>query len=234
MKLLCLTPIRNGEPFMEFFLPNVAQFADGLIALDDGSNDRTVEILQQHPLVKEIIRNPVRNTYYGWDDLKNRNILLDFAARYEPEWIIFLDVDEIIDENDFHLFTPSHLDQLSKDHAYGFRLYRMINDLHHYDKGALWVYRMFAYKQGQQIVGDKMHFEPIPGDIPMANWLQASARVKHLSSLTEVFRNKRYGKYQEADPRLEFQSSYENLLDAPKNIKKWDFNINKSFILSEP
>ncbi|HYF33499.1 MAG TPA: glycosyltransferase family 2 protein [Chitinophagaceae bacterium] len=234
MKLLCLTPIRNGEPFMDFFLSNISKFAEGLIVLDDGSNDRTVEILQAHSLVKEIIRNPVRDTYYGWDDLANRNVLLDCAAKYHPEWILFLDVDELIDENDIHLFTHSNLDELNKDHAYGFRLYRMVNDLEHYDKSALWVYRMFAYRQGQQIVAGRLHFEPIPGDISMENWKQSSARIKHLSSLTEVFRSKRYGKYQEADPNLEFQASYENLLDEPKNIKKWEFNRNKSFILSEP
>ena len=49
--LTVLLPARNAEQLLPDWLDNVGSYADAVIALDDGSTDRTRTILEGHPLV---------------------------------------------------------------------------------------------------------------------------------------------------------------------------------------
>src|SRR3954470_24264977 len=86
-KLICLLPVRNAEDDLPGYLESVGRFAHAVIALDDGSTDRTREILESSPLVKLVLINPPRPSYVGWDDSANRNRLLAAAADFSPDWI---------------------------------------------------------------------------------------------------------------------------------------------------
>src|SRR6266702_4736187 len=99
-RLVCLLPARNAAEDLPGYFESVAGFADGVVALDDGSTDETRELLEASPLVKVLLSNPRRESYRGWDDGKNRNRLLAAAGELDPVWIISLDADERIDPED--------------------------------------------------------------------------------------------------------------------------------------
>src|SRR3954471_17036378 len=149
-RLLCLLPARNAANDLSGFLESAGEFCDAVIALDDGSTDHTAEILFSSPLVKQLLRNPTREDYCGWDDSKNRNLLLEAAAELEPDWIISVDADERIDADD----AAALRDFLARDAlpgwAYGLRVFRMV-EAGRYDRADLWVYRLFAYERGQRL-----------------------------------------------------------------------------------
>ncbi len=98
--LVCLLPVRNAAESIPGYLQSVARFADAVIALDDGSTDDTAELLSAEPLVQELLDNPRRETYAGWDDAANRQRLLDAAVAAGHDWMMFLDADERIDADD--------------------------------------------------------------------------------------------------------------------------------------
>ena len=77
--LTVLLPARNAAHLLRDWLDDVASYADAVIALDDGSTDRTRDILEAHPLVTRVLTRPVRPSYHGWDDLGNRQRLVDAA-----------------------------------------------------------------------------------------------------------------------------------------------------------
>ena len=217
-RLVVMVPARNAAADLPGFLESVARFADAVVALDDGSTDDTAAILDAHPLVHTVLRNPRRESYEGWDDAANRNRLLAAAAALEPEWLLSLDADERIPADD----AAALVDFLATDAlpgcAYGMRCYRMIGDLEHYDVADLWVYRLFASRAGQRFPDTRLHFVPVPDDIPRALWLQTTIRIQHLASITDERRRARFAKYREADPDAEFQATYEHLLRAPDAV----------------
>ena len=98
--LVCLLPARNAESLLPDYLENVKQFADAVIALDDGSTDKTREILKASPQVAKLLVNKRRDSYLGWDDSQNRNRLLTAAAELNPHWVLQLDADERLDKSD--------------------------------------------------------------------------------------------------------------------------------------
>ena len=199
----------------------MSRFADAVVALDDGSIDGTKKALQDNPLVKVLLSNPVRESYVGWDDSGNRNRLLAAVGPLRPKWIISLDADERLSPDDAQTLMVFLRDGAIPGVAYGFRVYRMIDNLDTYDESSLWVYRLFSYREGQRFPRTKLHFVPVPTDIPRGHWAKTTLRIQHLSSLTEERRMARYSKYREADPACAFQDSYQHLLNSPKNVQTW-------------
>ena len=98
--VVCLLPARNAAADLPGFFESAARFCDAVVALDDGSTDRTRELLEASPLVKVVLTNPRREDYRGWDDAANRNRLLAAAGGLNPRWIFSMDADERLDAAD--------------------------------------------------------------------------------------------------------------------------------------
>lgn len=221
-KLVCLLPVRNGQEDLPGYFTSVEPFVDAIVALDDGSTDRTRELLHEHPLVSVVLSNPRRSGHAEWDDAANRNRLLSAAEELDPDWILSLDVDERIDPSDAAVLREFLERDALPAFAYGFRVHRMISDLDHYDRAGLWVYRLFAAEPGQRFSEQRLHFVPIPTSLPAKRWLKTTIRIQHIGSLTGGRREARFAKYVEADPDRAFQHDYSHLLESPGDLRRWE------------
>jgi glycosyltransferase involved in cell wall biosynthesis len=63
MRLLTAIPVHNEEKYLEDVLREVSRFADNILVVDDGSTDRTPELLRRFAAI-EVIRHP-HNLGYG-------------------------------------------------------------------------------------------------------------------------------------------------------------------------
>jgi glycosyltransferase involved in cell wall biosynthesis len=220
-KLVCLLPARNAEHDIPGYLGSVGRFADAVVALDDGSTDRTAELLEASPLVQCLLQNPRRHTYAGWDDSANRQRLLDAAAPLDPDWVVFVDADERIDREDGAAIRELVEGPGRPGHAYGFRVFRMVGDAGHYDQAKLWVYRMFRFEPGQELPSKRLHLVPVPTSIPRERLVKTTIRIQHLGGLTEDRRAARLRKYDEADPERMEQRAYGHLLRVQPEAREW-------------
>jgi len=218
-----LLPVRNGEHDLPEYLASVSTYCDAIVALDDGSTDGTYDILAAHPMVKVLLRNPVRPDYRDWDDAANRNRLLAASRELQPQWLISLDADERIDERD----AASLRDFLQTDalpgFAYGFRHVPMRDDGEHFLPQYQWVYRLFSAGNNQRFPALKLHFIPVPTSIPRYRWIRTTLRIQHLGGLTVEHRLQRFNKYLEADPLRKYQADYSHLLSMPalEDVRRW-------------
>lgn len=221
--LVCLLPARNAEHDLPGYLDCVANFCDAVVALDDGSTDQTWELLNRHPLVKVLLRNPRREDYRGWDDAANRNSLLEAAAPLQPEWLISLDADERLDDRDANSLRGFLETDALPGCAYGFRHVPMRNDADHFLPKYQWVYRLFSASPGQQFPAQKLHFIPVPTSIPRHRWVKTTLRIQHFGGATAKRRMARFNKYLEADPQRTYQSDYAHLLASQptEDLRRW-------------
>lgn len=218
-----LVPVRNGERDLPGFLASVRLFADVVVALDDGSTDSTRTILEHDPLVRMVLANQVRADYAAWDDAANRQRLIDALDGLNIGWVVFLDVDERIDEADAATLRRFATTEAIPGFAYGFQVVSMVGGTEAYDPGSgLWVYRMFAYEPGMRLPERRLHFVPVPVSIPRERWVRTTLRIQHLGGADEQRRAARFAKYQEADPDRTYQSRYERLLEAPTLVRAWE------------
>jgi dolichol-phosphate mannosyltransferase len=95
MKFLTAIPVHNEEKYLEDVLREVERYADDVLVVDDGSTDRTAELLEGFPRV-QVVRHPTNLGYGaglktafartlegGYDAL----VTLDCDGQHEPERI---------------------------------------------------------------------------------------------------------------------------------------------------
>jgi hypothetical protein len=92
----------------------------------------------------------------------------------------------------------------------------MAGDLDHALPEPIWVHRLFAYRPGQRFPSKRLHFAPVPVEIPRGAYMRTTFRIQHLAGLSAERRRARYEKYLEADPEAGFAYSYEQLLEEPR------------------
>lgn len=219
-QLVSLLPVRNGEEDLPRHLSSIAAFADGVIALDDGSTDGTRQILESDPIVKVVLTNPRRDSSRGWDDAANRNRLLETAAQLDPQWVLFLDADEVICPDDGEELRRFLDVDAIPGLAYGLLHHRMWGDAD-YDPVTHWIYRLFAWRPGMRVSSRRLHFNPVPDTIPRGRWVRTTIRVQHFGASSGGRLSGRQRKYREADPDDEYGSGRSTLDRPPDRVVPW-------------
>jgi hypothetical protein len=93
MKTVALIPFKNEEWILEPCLASLKSVADEIIGCDDGSTDRSVEIMKSHGAV--VISNQDREIS-GWAEHSIRQRLLEHGRKRGGTHFICIDADEAI------------------------------------------------------------------------------------------------------------------------------------------
>ena len=215
-KSLLLVQSYNEEKQITVFLKNVSSYFDGIILLDDESTDDTYKLARHPSLVLK-----VKKKRHGFNDLENRNILLNIASFFNTEWLAFIDVDERIDAKyaNFSFLNDREIEVAI------FRLVHLWNDEKMYNAdypcsegGIQQKYRMFRNKGRMQIVTDKksLHFQLTPyyERVFVTNIL-----LLHYGNLQEEERLMKYRFYSLEDVNKD-QHSYEHLINSNSCLKE--------------
>lgn len=205
-RLLALLPVYNREDLLAKCLEALRPAVDGIIALDDGSTDETPHILRREQSVIEIHTKPPKNLS-EWNDASNRRLLYEAAYAYEPEWLLCVDSDEIL-ESTFRVYKEQLMNQSARIQGYAFPLVAIYENR---ITGPLIVDRMYRFRPNYRFDPRRLHCRIMPLDIRDEMIRTVNIRFFHHSASPDQ-KESRYNKYLIADPHREFQASYENLL----------------------
>jgi len=101
--LVAMTRVRNEALILPDTLDYLGNQVDAIVAYDDASTDRTVEILRDHPKVALILANRAWEkdvTARKQAEGRHRGLLLDIARAELPhDWMLCFDPDERVTEN---------------------------------------------------------------------------------------------------------------------------------------
>jgi LCP family protein required for cell wall assembly len=218
--ILCLLPVRNGGEDLARWLARAHLWCDGVVALDDGSTDDTLDRLEASPLVLEVLTHPVRPTAAGWDDGRNRAELLAAAHRHAPDWILWVDVDEVLAADDAAALRAFLERDALPGVAYGLRHHRMWGEADH-DPVTSWVYRLHSWRPDHELPDERLHFNPVPLQVPRRAWVRTSIRLQHFGAADETRISARARKYELADPEAEYPTDFGDMDRAPIHTVPW-------------
>lgn len=226
--LIALIPTYNESERITDCLRSVEKYCDGIILLDDDSQDDTYEIAKSDKLLLKAKK--VRTEF---NDKQNRNILLDIASFFKVGWLIFIDADERFDKRFSDLREVMKRDDVDTVGVWianlwdSMETYRTnMKDTHPLSQNGLWFrWRMFRNKGRMQIFSiENLHFKTIPYFDKM---FISNILLYHLGYLSKFNRYMKYHFYKIEDKRKLFY--YDDIISEKISL---DY-IDNIFIKSE-
>jgi len=208
--ILLLVQTYNESKLINSFLKKISPYFDAIILLDDNSDDNTYSLAVHKKIVLK-----AQKQRSDFNDLQNRNILLNLASFYNYEFACFMDVDEEIDERGYSLLNVLKDD---KADSFMFCLIHLWNNEENYNaeypythEGLAPKLRMFRNIGRAQLYSKrgKLHFHQVPF-IGKSRFLPIL--IKHYGNLTQEMRKQKYLFYKREDTEGS-QDNYEHLLN---------------------
>lgn len=218
---LALTVRNEADKFIKRMLAHAMQYVSNIIILDDASTDNTVEVCEA--ILKDFPHKIYRNSEPMMMNLKeseNKKRLWNLTIKENPDWILFLDADEIFEDWSVNVL-PIIVNDTNVD-AYYFKIYHMWEDEHHYRVDGLWApvdYRIyllryqpnFEYKwhdMGLHCYRHPYNAYDLPGFF-------CYVRLRHYGHFTKEIRKSKFERYKLLDPNAEFvpKSHYDSILE---------------------
>ncbi|MGE0736598.1 MAG: glycosyltransferase family 2 protein [Alphaproteobacteria bacterium] len=219
----CLIAVRNEERYLPGFLHHIRDHLDGILALDDCSTDATADILKRDPRVISILREENHGPPHA-NETKNRNRLLDEAARLNAGWVLCADADERFEEA-FLRRIPEHADRGARtgQHVRCVRIVNLWNapNLYRVDGlcGPRWAPRMFKMPKQFTKRAFGLHRPWFPPELDNAPKAYMNAYLYHLRMIERDDREARFEKFRSVDPNNEHQGvGYRHMIDET-NLK---------------
>lgn len=225
--------VRNeAGRYLERVLNQVCTFADKVVIVDDASTDDTAslceEILDDHGLLGDVI---VNTEHSFTNEVTLRQQLWELATKDNPDWVLILDADEILEDNIRAMVRISGMSADPEAEAYTFRLFDMW-DQDHYRDDALWTAHkrpwtmMVRYIPGREYIWRE---QPLHcGRFPMnaADGLavkDSGLRIKHMGYARQDDRDMKWMRYSHLDPEGEYGNlaQYHSILDTSPTLRPW-------------
>ena len=229
-KLTAIMIIRNeADRYLERCLQSLSAYTDAIVILNDASTDATPELCAAYPAVKLFRRE---SSLFLTDEARLRRELWHYTAASNPEWLLALDADELLEDR-----AARELPYLLRQDlfpAVGFRLFDCWGGEEYYRVDGLWnpwrrgfsIY-LVKYQPHLPAIWPDLAFHC--GRLPLAYrrlpYLESDLRIKHLgwANPTEI-----QWKYERAigqDPTFKYQprEHYESILwpAAKIQLEKW-------------
>lgn len=211
MSLLALFSARNEAYHLPHFLPHLAPYVDGFVALDDGSTDDTRRLLDGQPKMLDVLSNPPRADDLELREPENRRRLLARARALGAGWAICLDPDERLELGALRrLHELVRRAQAENKTLVNFRLRELWDSPFHYRVDGVWGrktrMRLFAIPDPDTFQGAPLHGPWHPDErAPAGKVVHDGASIYHLKMIRAEDRVRRRELYERLDPGQRFQ-----------------------------
>ncbi|MGL5149893.1 MAG: glycosyltransferase [Clostridium sp.] len=227
-KLTLSMVVKNEEGrYLKSCLEKAREYIDNAVIIDDGSTDNTVEIIKNAldgiPLT--LILN--KTSTFATEGLLRKQ-QWDETIKTNPDWILFLDGDEIFEDN-FKFGIRTLLENQEFD-CYNFRLYDMWDE-EYYRSDRLWyahrTFRPFLIRYQKNFEYkfnySNQHCGRMPNNVMELLSCNCNYRLKHYGWAREEDRIKKYERYKTLDKDGVYgnMEQYESILDKDPKLEKW-------------
>lgn len=209
-------------------LENARRYITDAVIIDDASTDNSVAVCEE--VLADIPHRIVKNkTSKFHNEIDLRTQQWEETAKTNPDWILFLDADEIM-EDKFAVGIPQLTSMQSID-AYYFRLYDFWDE-NHYRQDQYWSahqsYRPFLIRYRPDIPHvwlnqSAQHCGRMPSSCLKLVGVISNYRVKHYGWASPKIREAKYLRYARLDPDAKhgIKEQYDSILDDSPTLVKW-------------
>jgi len=213
--------VRNEGRYLSQALASASQLVDAFVVLDDGSTDNTPEICKNHPKIKKYYRQEEQRS----NEVQDNNYLLKLALALNPDWIILLDSDEVIESGGAEYIRREIEICGPEIGIFSFDFCYLWNDEKHFRFDAPYAQmmrqqRMFRIR-GSKVDSLRFEYTAHESGFHSTGLMQGlrgqvkylPVKIKHYGYLLPEQRQKKYNFYQDKDPERARQGYYDHLVN---------------------
>ena len=191
MRILTAIPVYNEEAHLEPVLAEVLRFADDILVVDDGSTDRTPELLRKFPTVRVVRHEKNRGYGAGLDSAFRYTVAngfdglvtIDCDGQHEPKRIPevaagLADFDIVSGSRYLQVFDPSQVPPIERRRI-NIEVTRWLNEC----LGLNLTDAFCGFKAYRASILPKFEVTDFGYAMPLQVWVQA---VRHEMSIVEV------------------------------------------------
>lgn len=209
--------IKNEEKYLQGFLDHIRNYVDYVIALDDGSTDNTINILENDSLVKKIIKKEYHESE-DWNELANRIEILTEAKNMKADFVLCCDPDERFEEN----FLKQIKVLVKNNNLYGVYFRELWDSNMQYRIDGIWgqkaKYILFPLSEQMDFSYDRNHHIPWHYKEIENKKILLDYNLYHFKMVDKKEREKRKNLYNKIDPNKEMQAIGYDYLTDEENI----------------
>lgn len=228
-KLVLSMVVRNeADRYLRSVLQHAASYVDEFVILDDASEDDTTKVCQEAVNGKPLTLFKNTTSMFR-DEYRLRQRQWELTLRAEPDWILFLDADEMFEDRIRDAIRPM-IDQTTLD-VICFRLYDMW-DMEHYREDEYWrahlIYRPFLIRYRPDFPyrwkETAQHCGRMPVNVLELPSATSQIRLKHYGWAKPSDREAKYRRYMELDPNglHGVMGQYQSILDQHPRLLRWE------------
>jgi O-antigen biosynthesis protein len=213
--------IKNEERWIRKSLESASQICESIVILDDGSTDNTVKICKEFDIVKKI--QTQKNE--SMDIVRDANKILKMAMNQNPDFLLRLDGDEIIQpkirdslEEEINLLYP-------ESSIFEFQSFHLWDKPNQYRSDGmypnLWHPILLRLKNQPNDLkflpysGSKLHPSLIPTNaIGWEKPIRSKVKIFHYGNYDEALRQRKYKFYTTNDPDNEIFDGYKHIISG--------------------
>ena len=214
-KLTAIMCVKNEEYYLPGFLKHIEKYVDAIVAVDDGSTDNTVAILENHPKCKKVLKLPYHESE-DWDEVGNRKLVIGLAKSIGSDWVLCCDADERFEEG--FLKNIRKLIKSNKRVCYHVKFREMWDNYKTYRNDGIWDKKekgiLFPLLENMNFCIEQSHHIPwCPKEIRKHKYLDYN--LYHFKMLKKEDREARRDLYNKIDPNKVMQKvGYDYLVDT--------------------
>ena len=190
----CFNEGKNGN--LERCLNHLSTFCNDIVLCDDNSSDNSIEIAKKY--TKHIIQMP--NNFK--EELSHKQKLLELAVSLDPDWIVWLDPDEVFDRSGEQGGIRS-LCQYGEEHeidSFSFLCYNLWKGKNSYRVDELWNknWQTKLWKNNGNLrfdVQEGLHLRQYPLGLGLINDRRTDVKIIHYGFSSEDKINEKYVTY---------------------------------------
>lgn len=222
--IISILRIKNEERWIKKCLEAASDIVSGFIILDDGSTDSTVSICKKFSNVIEIHEQ----SGLPFDEVRDKNTLLTMALKHNPDFILSLDGDEIMQPNAKDILFEEINIIYPNDSVFEFQSLFVWDKPNQYRSdgvyGNIWYKRLLRLRdQPSNISYDSTgypgnaHSTRLPSNcMGWNNPVRSKIKILHYGYYDDELRQSKYNFYTKLDPNNTAFDGYKHILGEGK------------------